>query len=446
MKKRLLLVAAATLMFGAANAQREVAKFKGYFSPCFGQLTKSGKSVLIAKDENQITIYNTEMNVENTFTVPLKEHSYTNWYEEATFAPTGFTYAFYVREWDDKGNYVEGFTGNPVEEFEGIDFSGVKTPEQLLQKLNDAQVLQEGYDWFAFTDFKGNPALIESNKYFHYPKSMGYKYPNGYYWALVDGKVHLIKPSYGTFVGENIEWSKVEGSEYTMTISDDIEGTEFYDMDNSANADWKFSFSQTLFNDDDQWEYAVRQYKVVDITDDNRGYSDYYRVDDEHIYMRRPAGQTYETDKCVVMNDAGNVCYTLTGGYKNLGYFGGDEGYWVCRMNGKNYLVGNVYENGEDWEVLYEIEKESSSIREVTRVKGSRVTDEEGALMVEVDESMAGSDVFVSNAAGQIVGRGHVKMGETNARIAMPTRTPGVYVVSLKRDGKTVDSHKMMFK
>ena len=440
MKKRLLLVAAAMLMIGAANAQRPVAKTKGSFSPCVGQFTKSGKGVILAEDEDVVTVYNSQMNVEKTFTPSLQKHTYKTWTEEATFRPTGFSYAFYSPTRDDAGTRVEGFSGNPFPAFEGIDFSDVKTAEQLVQKLQSVGLLDD--DAFAFTDFKGNPAFMYyfSDYNFKYPKALGYRYPANDFYALIDGKVHRIymwEGNYGEVIGDNVMWNIMSETIETHDADDYVEDDiELYDMDNAAEwEDWEMGYTQTLFNDDDKWEFIVRQIKIVDIPGEYKYIRREEVFDNGMVYIERRGGQADETDKYVIMNEDGNVCYTLD--------MCPEE---IYRIGGKNYIMGEIEENGEYWDVLYELEKGTANVREVTRVKGSHVTDEEGALMVEVDESMAGSDVFVSNAAGQIVGRGHVKKGESNARIAMPTRTPGVYVVSLKRDGRTVDSHKMILK
>lgn len=440
MKKRLLLVAAATLMFGAANAQRPVAKTKGHFSPCIGQFTKSGKGVLLAEDEDVVTVYNSQMNVEKTFTPSLQKHSGQTWEEEATFVPTGFTYAFYDPTWDNDGTLVEGFSGNPVSEYEGIDFSDVKTAEQLVLKLQGAGLLGEYA--FAFTDFKGNPAFMTytPNSYaFKYPKALGYKYPLNAFYVLIDGKVYYIYGSqrYGQVIGDNVEWFPVGGTFETWEATDYVEDEiELYDLDNATQwEDWEMGYTQTLFNDDDKWEFIVIQQKIVDIPDEGKYIIHEEERDNGTLYIRRTSGEEGVVDKIAIMNEDGNVCYALDMCPED-----------IYRIDGKIYMMGEIKENGKYWDVLYELEKGTANVREVTRVKGSRVVDEEGTLMVEVDESMAGSDVFVSNAAGQIVGRGHVKKGESNARIAMPTRTPGVYVVSLKRDGRTVDSHKMILK
>lgn len=127
-----------------------------------------------------------------------------------------------------------------------------------------------------------------------------------------------------------------------------------------------------------------------------------------------------------------------------LGSFtpGNESSLKIYRINGKDYIYD--YYSGDD--ILYLIDKETEGIREAVRVKSCCVIDQENAIIVEVNENMSDSDVMITNANGRIVGQGHVNKGEKTARIAMPTHTPGVYIVSFKKGNSIIESQNVFLK
>lgn len=441
------------MMFGSATyAQSPVVKLSdgGYFCPCIGTLTKSGKGTLITGKEKEnscvFSIYDDQMKVAKTINVDLKQHTYREWKETANVVPTGLSYAFYEKgtRYNDNGEreYYEAFDDEPAAYYnEGMDFSDVTTPEQLVQKLKDAGKISDWQDPYPFTDFKGNMAFMLGGSFYLYD-CFGAKYPTSSFYTLIDGKVYRIYGSSSNYVAlqysaDNVEWTIDESTMSEYKRNDYVEDMEYVDFDKGATTDRDILLSQTLFNNDDKWEYCVCEYKIIPYSEDQKEIYKTYANEDGTVSVTRYNGEKAVVDRCVVYNEDGKECFAFSNDY---------EYEEVYRVNGKDYLFAALIEGGDYCKCLYEIEKSTTSIREVARIKSSRVKAEENAVIVEVDDELAGSDVMVANMAGQLMGRGRIEKGSNSARVAMPTHTPGVYVVSLKRGNKVVESHKMILK
>lgn len=461
MKKKLFFSLTAMLFGSTVYAQTPIAQSKeGDFYPCIGKFTKSGKGTLIEtnvgydyRNSTYFSIYDDQMNVAKTINIDNTDRTYCVWNESAKVVPTGFSFAYYRAQqrynYDTgKYEYYEAYNDAPYSEYnEGMDFSDVTTPEQLVEKLKDAGKFSSWDSPYPFTDFKGNLAfMLNAKEYnFLYFKSLGSKYPyNGYFYTLIDGNIYRVNgyslSNYGDLLysSENVEWVIDEDSKEEHQLTDGITGFRYRDYDNNTEVDHRMYLTQTMFNDDDKWEYMVREYKVVPIPEEDKTVSREEENGDGTVTLTRKAGETYEYDRLVVYNEDGEECYSLDG----------IEYIYIYHLYGKDYIY--AYEvkdaNGDYYNYLYAFDKPTTSIHEVARTKSSRVKAEENAVIIEVDEELSGSDVMVADAGGRLVGRGRIEKGNNSARVAMPTHTPGVYVVSLKRGNNVLDSHKMVIK
>lgn len=454
--KRLLLTTFVYSFFASTIlAQNPVVQSTGELDYCVGKLTKSGKGVLIKYNydfkenpqDGNFSICNEQMNVAKTVNLNFKKNSYQTWTESATVRPTGLSYAFYDigYKYTDKGTeYYEAYNNEPHTYLnEGVNYADVTTPEQLVQKLKDLGKIYQG---FGFTDFKGNMAFIEysdspESYYFHMYEAFGTKYPTTSFYSLIGGKIYQIYGSlnnYGQieYSKDDLKWVRGE-TQNQYEIYDELDWFRYRDFDSSSDTEQSMNFTQSLFNDDDKWEYIVREAKIIPIPDENKPIYSTDANKDGTITIYRLGGEMYQWNRLVVYNEDGTECFAIAS----------DCGVTlekVVHLNGKDFLETYETIQGQSYTCLYEIQKATSGLRQVACVKSSRVKAENNTVIVEVDEELSGSDVIVADTAGKIVGRGHIKTGSNNARIAMPTSTPGVYLISLKRDNNILDSHKII--
>lgn len=181
---------------------------------------------------------------------------------------------------------------------------------------------------------------------------------------------------------------------------------------NANSADYTIYLTQTLFNDDEKFEYLIES-----------------------------GSGMYATELKVVSED-GTVLQTLK-------YPAGVEVYrdeidlFVVGSN-KYLSIGWGYENGNEYMNLYKINKDASDPSKVSiatapmRVSVSPRMASRNQDITVVAEGNGVREVSVTNAAGQVVYSTKVADGETNVKISSRRLSSGLNVVSVKaNDGKS---------
>ena len=181
---------------------------------------------------------------------------------------------------------------------------------------------------------------------------------------------------------------------------------------NENSADYTIYLTQTLFNDDEKFEYLIE-----------------------------PGSGMYATELKVVSED-GTVLQTLK-------YPAGVEVYrdeidlFVVGSNKYLSIGVSVDENGNEYMNLYKINKDAKDPSKVSiatapmRVSVSPRMASRNQDINVVAEGNGVREVIVTNAAGQVVYSTKVAAGETNVKISSRRLSSGLNVVSVKgADGK----------
>lgn len=181
---------------------------------------------------------------------------------------------------------------------------------------------------------------------------------------------------------------------------------------NANSADYTIYLTQTLFNDDEKFEYLIES-----------------------------GSGTYATELKVVSED-GTVLQTLK-------YPAGVEVYrdeidlFVVGSNKYLRIGESVDENGNEYMNLYKINKDAKDPSKVSiatapmRVSVSPRMASRNQDINVVAEGNGVREVIVTNAAGQVVYSTKVAAGETNVKINSRRLSSGLNVVSVKSaDGK----------
>lgn len=168
--------------------------------------------------------------------------------------------------------------------------------------------------------------------------------------------------------------------------------------------------TQTFFNDDEKIEYLVSEHK------------------DEGCAWN----VMNEDGKTIMSFQPENASHTLP--------------YCAFIKGGEHYIV---FENEANCLLyIYHIDKEHNSAEMVKTVKadGRFASAHDGMVNVSIDAADSDSDVILTNAAGQVVGREHIGQGQTSAALRTGRLQHGVYNVSLHRDGRIIKNEKLMIK
>ena len=182
---------------------------------------------------------------------------------------------------------------------------------------------------------------------------------------------------------------------------------------NENSADYTIYLTQTLFNDDEKFEYLIE-----------------------------PGSGTYATELKVVSED-GTVLQTLKFPAGVEVYRGDGIGLFVMGSNKYLRIGESVDENGNEYMNLYKINKDAKDPSKVSiatapmRVSVSPRMASRNQDINVVAEGNGVREVIVTNAAGQVVYSTKVAAGENNVRISSRRLSSGLNVVSVKgADGK----------
>ena len=188
---------------------------------------------------------------------------------------------------------------------------------------------------------------------------------------------------------------------------------------NSNSSDYTMYLTQTLFNDDEKYEY------IVSVTKRNQYGYDY------------SAGLK-------ILSDDGSVLQTIMFPENVEGYFD-HNGLKLFIIGSSIYLEGGDYEDadGNEYMNLYKINKDAQDPSKVSiatapmRVSVSPRMASRNQDINVVAEGNGVREVIVTNAAGQVVYSTKVAAGETNVKISSRRLSSGLNVVSVKgADGK----------
>ena len=222
-----------------------------------------------------------------------------------------------------------------------------------------------------------------------------------------------------------------------------MEFPEFYDLDQAIGGyeSFKMPVTQTLFNNDEEYEYIqpiyeYREEKYENDRDDDGGI-DYIMMD----YLPSLVGFKIMT---VTGEELQRVDLDTRFEYYGMSY--------ILKINGKYYLaLEGVFVDSECYTYIYKINRETSSIQQVgAPIKGMSVSPRTqgrgGSFTVELDgESNAEREVFVTDAAGRTVWRQTVPAGQKTVRISASRLGRGLNVVTV-RGGKQGESCKVIVK
>ena len=264
------------------------------------------------------------------------------------------------------------------------------------------------------------------------------------------------------------EWTVVDDQTYDYTTSSTISGFELYSDNNNYHSRHLY-VSQTLFDDDEEFEYIRRKKTIVPISIKFSDYAKEHSTGNETYYtisygdakidslMNATGADYYET---FWDNETGKPLIRL---YKHE-YYGGlfDEGIEIVSLDGTvkasfpgitsvssaYYFRGKCYVKGyssaDNSEVLYQLGGNASDIRELSRTKADLTVKRVGSNLVIDSDSDEQQTIVMSTMDGRVVRSLTAKQG-SNA-ISLNGLMGGVYNVTLYRQSRPMRSSKIIIK
>ena len=274
------------------------------------EFTVNNKTVAYAKQDDNIIIYDDNFNQKAVIKPIVQTPVNGSCQVEATVKITG------VKMQSSYSNGRYSYWDSEAMQQKEIQASSLT---DMVKKLSARET---SYTFVPFTDVNGLPSCYSystqygtaynSSQFYMYDKYMT-AYPTSYY-TLEDGYVCRRSTSYTIdFDASTAEWKEIPGTRTTYSSGDEINSFEY--MNENSQSDNSFSISQTLFNNDDSWEYVTAEYgePVVKVYEGS-----YYNTTDNGdgtVTLKTNANIYSEKKSLQVKNDKGMVVMTLPAGY-----------------------------------------------------------------------------------------------------------------------------------
>lgn len=215
-----------------------------------------------------------------------------------------------------------------------------------------------------------------------------------------------------------------------------------------------FLISQTLFNDDDAYEYICPKYKLTgNSSSSNQDPVTDVTTGDETVELERRTLVTTESNPTIcgvqIYSSDGNIIGDL-----DFDFSGSLRTYtsYVITIGSNVYLAFDGQDaNGSSSTIFYKLNKSATGIKKVKKVSGTMtvfpsVSERNTAFTVNFkDDNSIGSELVITSVSGTQLSKYAIPAGvkTMNFNISAPS---GIYIVSRIQKGKIKEVQKIIVK
>ena len=418
------------LVFNSSDAECGIVPGKFTYSQSpFITVLSEPESAEGGQPNGKLTIMDSQTNVVKTLDIPFENRCYTSHTERAVVKPTG---AEKVTSWDNHwGEIPEDVTIKS-----SIDFANYMN--------NYLQTRSDTYVPYFVPGENGVIACCRSyESYFYLPTFLGLTYPTEYY-VLRGNFIYRINVSYKPLYNEaDAVWTNM-GDEQDWGGSIKPLSFEFASFGTGTEGNYldvDIYATQTLFNDDEAWEY------LVPVQEENSTIWD-VRVDEvttEGIVVYRTVRKGMKTTAINVVSENGTVLASIP--------FSGElskDYLQVFLLEGTIFFQLGLYDNynHEYYNYLYRYDKEGGDLDKVAAVRRSNrfATLDGDRLDVNLEDADANGNLLLTNSLGKVLHSEKVQRGKGSASINTSSLPEGIYNITLMQRGKVRKNQKMLIK
>lgn len=286
------------------------------------------------------------------------------------------------------------------------------------------------------TTYNGTRILYESydvvkSEYFDW----GYQYPSkGWYFKDYDD-IQFVSFHYSA--DEKEEISRYISRRFNIFTA---ASSWYIDFSNGTESECLGTISQTIFNDDDKFEFLLPILKQTEITYSN-----------EYNYTKRTRF-SYRCEGCKVVSEDGTVLHEIkvpVNDSEDADYY---SNAYIVKLSDKTYLC--IEQSNSEVIPFYEIKKNgnNSSINKVRDVRGMNIRptiagrNENITITLNDGDNDADRELIVTGLNGQLVERRTIPAGENQLEINAGMLRSGMYNFTLQKKGSFVDNGKVIVK
>ena len=360
-----------------------------------------------------------------------------------------------IKDTWDQGHYNESyynFYNMQIAEF---------TQDNIIEYINLGQILEfSGYDYF-IDSYQVDSIVVKDD-------GSTYFYTNAYYQSYFYGKQYPVL--YFVWKGESLEahglkYKQTYTGEWKQGLKEDsyYEGGEwlwdatlcpFY-VGNVGELELEIYATQTLFNNDEKWEflrpiYTESVYNSRESDRDDDGEIDYKEI------TYRDKIKAYE-----IVSEDGNVLSSF------LVPEGDSYDPRIVKWDGDTYFGLSISRRVEtdEWNPdtegkyyyekfinIYSIDKNASSVKKIASTPAMRVSpalaERNSTVNVTLDAETVknGGELIITDSNGRTIGRSHVEAGQTSVPVTTDRMGSGVYNITLTEKGQKVETARIIVK
>jgi len=262
------------------------------------------------------------------------------------------------------------------------------------------------------------------------------------------------------------DWTVVDDQTYDRTTSSPLSGFEVYSDNNSYHSRYLY-VSQTLFDDDEEFEFVRRKQSIIPITTKYSDYAKEHSTGNETHYSVSYGDEKIDS----LMNATGAYDYQwfwdeesgkrLIRLYKHETYGGlYNEGIEIVSLDGTvkanlpsiDYISSAYYFRGKCYvegygnnnRVLYLLGNGTTGIKEMSRTKSGLSIKRIGSNLMVESEINEQHTIVMSTVDGRVVRSLNTKQGSNT--LSLNGLLGGVYIVTLYRQSIPVKSSKIIIR
>lgn len=429
-----LIISALALFALTANAQQKVIYGNDiYFNVIPAEFSYSQKPILHMVEDEQITLYNEEIDQIGAVTTGSPTHEYTLEYADSVREITGVRTLYYNEEPSTQFN--ERYT---FEEWldEGLKYL---PSDYIIENTN----IDNG-DILIFT----YPASSPESTFFAY-QYCGKKYPWRYQiYKKAEDRIYNVRYAYEA---EFTDWTcsgirQVKNSTTTPVIE-----ITYKDYDNTLSHDGiEFILSQTLFNEDEDYEYIVPKVTMIE--------GPIYSIMEPDTW-NKPI--ELSKSECITRKDCpaftgvqvrsanGTILHDIDFGENFiLGTGGYTPEITIIKIGSNIFLTAECEDLSSNESrmctIFYKIDKATNSIHQV-RIAPSkmRVSRKNTTINVQFSQNDQPSKIILTSTDGITIASQNVLAGQTEAhfRANVPH---GILNIARIQNGKVIESSRIL--
>ncbi|MBQ3237730.1 MAG: hypothetical protein IJA98_01505 [Bacteroidaceae bacterium] len=362
---------------------------------------------------------------------------------------------FYTEEKsiEERGNWSEHY--HRFYNMQAAEF----TQDNIAEYINVGQNLDFEDLRYSFDSYQVDSIAVKDD-------GSTYFYTNAYYQSYFYGKQYPML--YFVWKGESLEAHGLKYKQtYTGEWKQELKEDSYYEENEwlwdvqmfpfcvgeiiGEVDDWGINATQTLFNNDEKWEFLRPIYTEVISNTRESDRDDDGEIDYKEITYRDRL-KAYE-----IVSEDGNVLSSFLvpeGDYYDprLILWDGETYFGICvekKIEEDDYTEDYLY---EEYMVIYSIDKNASSVKKIASTPAMRVSpvlaERNSTVNVTLDAETVknGGELIITDSNGRTVGRSHVEAGQTSVPVTTDRMGSGVYNITLTEKGQKVENARIIVK